>query len=91
MLNMKLVEKMGVCKDARKDLEMLHECMSAMVDTHNRRHYSLAYSKREVKKLRKTVRRMEKLMQRLWGFPEDREMHYHWARFDALSEDVTNT
>jgi hypothetical protein len=86
-LNQELIKRMGVCKSAQKDLEMMHECMNAMVYMHDRKHKTDPLTPYGIKKLRKTVRRMEYLMQRLWGFDRNKELHYHWARFDALCED----
>ena len=40
--------------------------------------------------MRKIVRQMEFTMQMIWGFKEDKTVHYHWARFDALAEQARN-
>jgi hypothetical protein len=88
MLNYDLARTRGLCKDQVKDLEMLHECMTAMVYMHNDNCEESPYTKKERKKLRKTVRRVEYTMQVIWGFDTDKTRHYHWSRFRALNNDL---
>jgi hypothetical protein len=89
-LNMDLVRRQGVSKRDVKKLNMLHELMSDLVDQQNWYHEHIGLKKKDVKKLRKVVRQMEFTMQMVWGFDEDKSLHYHWSRFDALAEQSSN-
>ena len=89
-LNMDLARRQGLSKRDVKKLEMLHEVMNSLVDMQNWYHEHVGLTKKEVKALRKIVRQMEFTMQMIWGFKEDKTVHYHWARFDALAEQARN-
>ena len=84
MLNVNLAIARGLSKSQVRDLVALHQAMDIMVMHLNIRCSEDKIPKIARKSLCTTVRRMEYQMQDKWGFPRNKEKHYHWKRFDCL-------
>ena len=77
-LNLKLARERGLTKGDIKDLKALHTVVDLML-------FEWEYVDQAPKKhVRKTLRRIEYQMQRLWKFDEDKSLHTHHKRFNGL-------
>ena len=83
MINMKLAKERGLSKSDVKDLEALHYCVNCLVADWD---FAVMAGGGDLqrKTTRKTLRRIEYQMQRLWGFKERKRMHTHRAQFAGL-------
>ena len=77
-LNMKLARERGLSKGDIKDLKALHIIVNMLLCEWE---YGDVLTRKQV---RRTLRRIEYQMQRLWGFAEDKANHTHWRRFHEL-------
>jgi hypothetical protein len=85
-INYDLAKRKGLGKRDIKALETLHKIMTGLATANNRMHAEKPYTKGMRRELRGTVRSLEYQMQAIWGFDQDKSMHYHWARFVCLAD-----
>lgn len=83
--NRELAAARGLSKSAIKDIDALHEVMTVLVEQHL--YFMGRTTRKQRKALRRTVRRLEYLMQDAWGFPRDKTRHTHWRRFPGLCDE----
>lgn len=73
ILNKDLVKQQGINKDTQALLESLHESME--------KHKATPLEDIEdIPEYVNLIQEIEFAMQRLWGFPQDRNHHTHWYR-----------
>ena len=85
MINMELARQRGLSKSQIKDLNTLHHAMALLVEQWE----FCCGNQWEAgtrKDWRKTIRRLEYLMQDAWGFDRDKSKHTHWRRFPGLCD-----
>lgn len=80
--NRELAARRGLSKSEIKDIDALHEVMNVLVEQYL--YFSGCLTAGQKKVLRRTIRRLEYLMQDAWGFPRDKTRHTHWRRFPEL-------
>jgi hypothetical protein len=85
-LNYALAISKGLSKQDIGKLETLHKIMSGMARVNNSQHEEEPYTKSMRKELKRSICMLEYLMQQVWGFPQDKDKHYHWKRFVCLQE-----
>lgn len=91
MLNINLAIARGLSRSEVKDLVALHVAMDMMVLSVNKVHAEESIHKGPRKLLRKNVRRLEYLMQDIWGFDRNKGKHTHWKRFNCLNPTTGTT
>lgn len=87
MINMKLAKERGLSKSDVRDLEALHHCVKVLAADWDFA-VMLGGGDLQRKTTKKTLRRIEYQMQRLWGLPERKKMHTHLHRFAGLYYDT---
>jgi hypothetical protein len=75
-------------KSAKKDRRALYHAIDCMVGQHNALHEENPYTKKQSKKLRRDVKRLEYLMQDVCEMDRDESNHYWWMEFDAITDYV---
>lgn len=85
--NRELAVGLGLTKREIKKIDALHDIMADLAEQQNWLHERVGLGKKELKRLRRVVRQLEYTMQMIWGFEEDKSKHYHWKRFNYLTED----
>ena len=84
ILNNRLIEQQGLNEKTVRLLEEKHSELNQIIDMLNGLEWS-EENKAQILQLTDNIELMEFQLQKLWGFPQDKNYHSHWLRNQKCS------